>query len=81
MSEDGMTPGATARTMLHMSAPIFLIYYLVPEDTWIGVSRSIVLLLVLIVVLLVELSRILFGFRFFGLRKYEGDYISAYAWA
>jgi hypothetical protein len=81
MNKNGMTPGAIARTILHMSAPIFLVYYLVPEDTWIGVSKSIVLLVVLIVVLLVELSRILFGFRFFGLREYEGDYISAYAWA
>jgi len=70
-----------ARRVLHMCAPVFLIYYLVPDDCWIGVPKTIALLVILLVVVLSDFLRILFGFRFFGLRPYERTRISAYAWA
>ncbi|MCK5547460.1 MAG: hypothetical protein KAI64_00490, partial [Thermoplasmata archaeon] len=70
-----------ARRVLHICAPVFLVYYLVPEDSWIGLSKRVALLVVLLVVLLVELFRVALGLEFLGLKKYEKSQMSAYAWA
>ena len=77
----GITP-ALFRRVFHLCAPIFLVYYLVPDDLWgIGVSKRFTLLMILLVVLIIEAVRILRKKIFFGLRDYEGKQISAFAWA
>lgn len=70
-----------ARRVLHMCAPVFLIYYLVPDDSWIGIPKSIALLVILLIVFLGDFLRVLFDIGFFGIRPYERIRISAHAWA
>lgn len=70
-----------ARRILHICAPVFLIYYYIPDDCWIGIPKRIALLVILLIVLFVELFRILLGLEFFGLKYYEKKQVSAYAWA
>jgi hypothetical protein len=81
MSEEREGDQGLARRFVHMCAPVFLVYYLVPNDCWIGVPKNIALLVILLVVLLSDFVRILLGLGFYGLRSYECARISAYSWA
>ncbi|MFQ6120846.1 MAG: hypothetical protein ACE5KE_13315 [Methanosarcinales archaeon] len=64
-----------------MTAPIYLVYYLLPNDLGIGFPKQYVILIVLSLVLLIEAIRIKTNRVFFGLREYERWQISAFAWA
>ncbi|MFQ6128814.1 MAG: hypothetical protein ACE5QW_07940 [Thermoplasmata archaeon] len=70
-----------ARRLVHICIPLFLLYYAVPEDTWVGMDKRIVLSLVLAFFLVFELVRMSYRTRVFGLRDYEMDRIGAYLWA
>lgn len=70
------------RRSTHLCAPLFLVYYLFPGDMWgLGVSPEIAVLIVLALVLVVEAIRLATGRTYYGLRTYEKNQLSAYAWA
>jgi len=70
------------RRAFHLCAPLFLVYYLIPEDMWgLGISREIFLLIVFLILMIFESVRLATGRVFFGLRDYEKKQLSAYAWA
>lgn len=70
------------RRAFHLCAPLFLVYYLVPQDMWgLGISRETFLLIVFSILMIFESIRLATGRIFFGLRDYEKKQLSAYAWA
>ena len=84
-----MEKGELFRKLFHLCAPVFLIYYLIPEDLW-GIvpsagsilsGREVVLLAVLAIVLAEEAVRLKMGRRVFGMRPYEQNKMAAHAWA
>lgn len=75
-----MDLGHWARRLVHMMAPLFLVYYLIPEEIY-GVDKRVGLLIVLAVILVFEAIRLWRGWTFLGLRDYEAGRISAFAWA
>jgi dolichol kinase len=74
-----MDYGHVCRRIIHLSGPLVLIYYLMP-DPFLWVSRNGWVLMALPVILIMEAIRLSTGRVFFGLREYEGNRISAYAW-
>jgi len=77
-----MDIGFVARKAVHISAPLFLVYYLLPTPLWPGgISRESGLLLALALAMAFELSRLVLGFRVPGMREYEAEQMSAGAWA
>ena len=68
------------RRLLHISAPAFLVYYLIPE-TFHGISRDSLLLASLSMVLVFEVYRWRRGLVLFGMKGYETRNVSAFAWA
>ncbi len=70
------------RKAVHLSAPLFLVYYFLPSPLWPGgPSRESSLLIVLAVVMAFELVRLLTGNKVPGMREYEQEQLSAVAWA
>ncbi|MFQ6106056.1 MAG: hypothetical protein ACE5QF_00490 [Thermoplasmata archaeon] len=69
------------RRFVHICLPIFLLYYLVPEDTWMGLDKRAVMLASLLFLLVFESIRLSHQIRIFGLRDYEMDAVGAYLWA
>ncbi len=77
-----MERDAILRRIVHLSTPVFLVYYFLPSPLWPGgPSKEIGLLLALMATMIFELARLLLGFRVPGLRPYESEQISAAAWA
>ncbi len=72
--------GHWTRRLVHLSAPLFLVYYWIPDEVY-GASKEIGLLLVLALILVFEAVRLWRGWTFLGLRDYEARRISAFAWA
>lgn len=68
------------RRIFHLCAPLFLAYYLVP-DTFLLLPKFYWVLIVLLALLILEAIRLATGWMFFGLRDYEKDRLSAFAWA
>ncbi len=75
-----MDRGHIFRRMFHLCAPFFLIYYLLP-GRFLYLSKEAWLIIGLILLLVLEAARLFLGKVFFGMREYEKDQISAYAWA
>ncbi|OGS66591.1 MAG: hypothetical protein A3K59_09810 [Euryarchaeota archaeon RBG_19FT_COMBO_69_17] len=72
--------GAVAfRRAFHVASPLFLGYYLIPEDLGGGITRMALTLLFLGTAACVEIARIALGVKLFGMRPYEGNRVSAYA--
>jgi len=70
------------RRAVHLSAPLFLVYYFLPSPLWAGgPPREAGLLVVLVAVVVFELLRLRLGFRVPGMRGYERRQVSAAAWA
>ncbi len=67
------------RRVFHLASPIFLGYYLLPEDLGGGITRTAITFLFLGTAFCVEIARIALGIRLFGMRTYEGQRVSAYA--
>lgn len=77
-----MDRGSIARRIVHLSAPVFLVYYFLPSPLWDGgPTRQAALLIALAICLGFELLRLVIGFNVPGMRSYERDQISAGAWA
>jgi len=77
-----MDRGHWFRRFIHMLAPIFLVYYAVPDPIWEGgPSRELLLVCVLVGVLVFETIRLIFKPKILGLRSYEYGRMSAASWA
>ncbi|MEM0448461.1 MAG: hypothetical protein QW520_01385 [Methanomassiliicoccales archaeon] len=75
-----MEEGYWLRRIVHMSAPLLLIYYAIPDFIF-GVGKWLGLVLILIIVLFFDLMRLAFQWRIIGFRDYEYRRLSAAAWA
>lgn len=72
---------SAVRRLVHLCLPVFLLYYLIPDDTWIGIDKRLVLLGALFVFIIFEFLRLAYQIRVFGTREYEMDNMAAYLWA
>jgi len=68
------------RRAFHLTSPVWLVWYWMPPDSWIGVRKEGVLLFFLCGALLIDAGRLILRKRIPGLRDYESDRLSAYAW-
>lgn len=68
------------RRILHMTAVVYLVYYLLPEELFPGFYKWYGVLIILCATLAVEALRLKTGKVFFGLREYEKKRVSAFAW-
>ncbi|SRR6266567_5466786 len=74
-----MDVSSTFRRAFHLISPVFMAYYLLPEQLGAGITRTSVTLLFLGTAACIEISRIALGLRMFGMRTYEEQRVSAYA--
>ncbi|HKZ64099.1 MAG TPA: hypothetical protein VJ400_06625 [Thermoplasmata archaeon] len=75
-----MDRSTLVRRTFHLASPVWLVWYWMPPDAWIGVRKELVLLFFLCGALLIEAGRLITGRQFLGLRGYESGRLSAYAW-
>ena len=80
------------RRAFHLASPVFLVYYWIPECVTRpgltaaqcpaagGITREGLMLLVLGAALCIEVARIALRIPVFGMRGYEAQQVSAYAW-
>jgi len=77
-----MEAGPALRRIVHLSTPVFLIYYFLPDPLWTGgPARVLGLLIFLMIVLVAEALRLMYRPKIIGMRDYEQANISAGAWA
>ncbi len=74
-----MDGSSAFRRAFHIVSPIFLAYYLLPEQLGGGISRTSVTVLFLGTAACVEIARMALGIKLLGMRPYEGRRVSAYA--
>src|SRR5438309_9740823 len=74
-----MDVSSTFRRAFHLISPVFMAYYLLPEELGGGITRTSVTLLFLGTSACIEVARIALGLRMFGMRTYEEQSVSAYA--
>ena len=73
--------GQVLRRLVHISAPVFLIYYYLPDPVFPGlISKQPGLFLFLALILIIEAFRLYFSPHIIGMRDYENYRISAAAW-
>ena len=75
-----MEKGPLFRRVFHICAPLFLIYYLMP-DILLWLPKSWWVIITLISIIIVEIVRLAKKKIFFGMREYEKNQLSAFAWA
>jgi hypothetical protein len=76
-----MDKGQVLRRLVHISAPVFLIYYYLPDPVFPGlISKQSGLFLFLALILVIEALRLYFSPNIIGMREYEKYRISAAAW-
>ena len=68
------------RRVFHLVSPVFLAYYWVPDPLPGGVAREALLILFVATAMAIEVVRIALRIPIFGMRGYESERISAYAW-
>lgn len=68
------------RRAFHLTSPVWLIWYWMPPDAWVGVRKEAVLVSFLCLALLIEAARLISGRQLLGMREYESGRISAFAW-
>jgi len=68
------------RRLFHLISPIFLGYYVVPGQFPNGVTRESLLILFFGTAMAIEVARIALRIPIFGMRGYEAERLSAYAW-
>ncbi|MGD0057187.1 MAG: hypothetical protein ABSB83_04950 [Methanomassiliicoccales archaeon] len=77
-----METGPALRRIVHVSTPIFLIYYFLPDPLWTGgPTRVLGLCILLAIVLVAEVLRLIYRPKIIGMRDYEQTHVSAGAWA
>lgn len=70
------------RRLVHLSTPVFLLYYLAPDPLWDGgITKIQGLLIAFFITMGFEALRLIFKFRIPGMRDYEYRRLSAAAWA
>jgi len=74
-----MDRGAIFRRAFHVASPIFLAYYILPDQITPNITRQSLAILFIGTAGCIEIARIALGIRLFGLRPYEGQRVSAYA--
>jgi len=77
-----MDRSSAFRRFFHIISPVFMGYYLLPEELGgpnTRITLKAVTLLFLGTAACVEIARIALGIRLFGMRPYEGQRVSAYA--
>lgn len=75
-----MDRSTLVRRAFHLSSPVWLVWYWMPPDAWVGVRKEAVLVLFLCGALLIEAGRLIFRYEIPGMRDYETDRLSAFAW-
>jgi len=70
----------TFRRIVHMSAIVYLAYYLIPEELFPGFYKWYGVIIIMSCVLIFEAIRLKTGKVFFGMRSHEKKRFSAYAW-
>ena len=77
-----MDAGHVLRRIVHVSTPLFLVYYFLPDPLWIGgPTRVLTLIAIMAVVLIAEVLRLAYKPKIIGMREYEKYQVSAAAWA
>lgn len=74
-----MDRSATFRRIFHVVSPVFLAYYLIPENVTPNITRLSLAILFIGTAACIEIARIALGVKLFGMRPYEGQRVSAYA--
>ncbi len=72
--------GSTFRRAFHLASPVFLVYYLLPDDLWVGFPKPLLAFLLWAVTLVIEALRLVLEVDIIGIREYERGQISAYFW-
>lgn len=73
--------GQVLRRLVHISAPVFLVYYYLPDPVLPGLfGKQPGLFLFLALILVIEALRLYFSPHIIGMRDYENYRISAAAW-
>ncbi len=76
-----MDMGQVLRRLVHVSAPVFLVYYYLPDPVFPGLfGKQPGLFLFLALILVIEALRLYFSPNIIGMRDYENHRISAAAW-
>ncbi len=75
-----MDRGHVLRRVVHVCAPVFLLYYAFPEEVM-GLPRDMLVIIALIATLIFELFRLIADRPIVGMRSYERQQVSAAAWA
>lgn len=76
----GRELGPLFRRSLHVASPGFLVYYLLPEDLWIGLPKPLLAVLLWSATLVIETLRLALHVDIVGIREYERGQVSAYFW-
>lgn len=75
-----MEKAEVIRRIFHMTAIVYLLYYLLPEELFPGFYKWYGVVIIVFATLIVEGVRLKTGMLFFGLREYEKMRMSAFAW-
>jgi hypothetical protein len=76
-----MDKGQALRRLVHISAPVFLVYYYLPDPVFPGLfGKQPGLFLFLALILVIEALRLYFSPHIIGMRDYENYRVSAAAW-
>ena len=74
-----MDRGAIFRRAFHLASPMFLAYYVLPDQITPNITRQSLAVVFIGTAGCIEIARIALGIRLFGMRPYEGQRVSAYA--
>jgi hypothetical protein len=74
-----MDRAAGFRRIFHVLSPVFLSYYLLPDQIAPNLTKLSLAILFVGTAGCIEIARIALGIRLFGMRPYEGQRVSAYA--
>jgi hypothetical protein len=77
--ERSMDRNAVFRRAFHIISPVFLGYYWLPDSLGHGITRTSLAVLFVGTALCIEVTRIALAIPLLGLRRYEGQRVSAYA--
>lgn len=72
--------GPLVRHTVHVSSPVLLVYYFLPDDLGIALPKVYVVTMAWVAVLVIEVLRLATGVEILGLRDYERWQPSAYFW-
>jgi hypothetical protein len=76
-----MDLGPILRRLVHVSAPLFAVYYLLPDPVVPGfIGKQPGLFILLAIILVIEALRLYFKPHIIGMREYEYHRVSAAAW-